>query len=135
MKKLLILFCAAVTGCAAAVAAETVPMRDGDYLNKLTMEHRTESVEFSTSGKKLKVLFIINRTGARDAVELMQIMPCDYEALLTADRKDFAIGAYDRFMKGTSFSEKRREFARKISKDYDVIILGGITLDKLPKAQ
>ncbi len=135
MKKLLILFCAAVTGCAAAVAAETVPMRDGDYLNKLTMEHRTESVEFSTSGKKLKVLFIINRTGARDAVELMQLMPCDYEALLTADRKNFTVGAYDRFMKGTSFSEKRREFARKISKDYDVMILGGITLDKLPKAQ
>lgn len=98
------------------------------------MEYRTESHEFSTTGKKLKVLFILNRTGARDAVELMQIMPCDYEAFLTsADRKEFAGGGYDRFMKGTSFREKRREFTRKITQDYDVIILGGIAFEALPQ--
>ena len=133
MKKFLTGFCAALLTC-AAIAEEPVPMRDGDYLNKLTMEYRTESHEFSTTGKKLKVLFILNRTGARDAVELMQMMPCDYEAFLTsADRKEFAGGGYDRFMKGTSFREKRREFTRKITKDYDVIILGGIAFEALPQ--
>ena len=133
IKKFLTGFCAALLTC-AAIAEEPVPMRDGDYLNKLTMEYRTESHEFSTTGKKLKVLFILNRTGARDAVELMQMMPCDYEAFLTsADRKEFAGGGYDRFMKGTSFREKRREFTRKITKDYDVIILGGIAFEALPQ--
>ncbi len=135
MKKFLMLFCTAILSCAAAVAAEEVPMRDGDYLNKLTMEYRTASYDFSTTGKKLKVLFILNRTGARDAVELMQMMPCDYEAVLTADRQNFAVGAYDRFMKGTSLSEKRREFTRKLSKNYDLIILGGVALNVLPKPQ
>ncbi|MBR2356512.1 MAG: beta-galactosidase [Lentisphaeria bacterium] len=128
-------FTALLMLCGMAYSADKVPMRDGDYLNKLTMEYRTPSVEFSTTGKKLKVLFILNRTGARDAVELMQMMPCDYDYVLTFDRKNFATGSYERFMKGTSFSEKRREFTRKLNKDYDVIILGGITLDKLPKAQ
>ena len=133
MRKICV-FTALLMLCGMAYSADKVPMRDGDYLNKLTMQYRTPSVEFSTTGKKLKVLFIINRTGARDAVELMQLMPCDYEAVMTMDRKTFSAGAYERFMKGTSFSEKRREFTRKLNKNYDVIILGGITLDKLPKA-
>jgi len=133
MRKIILLF-AALLMSGMVYSADKVPMRDGDYLNKLTMEYRSPSVEFSTTGKKLKVLFIINRTGARDAVELMQLMPCDYEAVMTMDRKTFSAGAYERFMKGTSFSEKRREFTRKLNKNYDVIILGGIVLDKLPKA-
>lgn len=123
----------ALAWTAAAVwADDEVPMRDGDYLNKLTMEYRTPSVEFSTTGKKLKVLFILNRTGARDAVELMQLMPCDYEAVLTYDRKLLSAGSYERYMTGTSAGEKRREFTRKLAGQYDVIVLGGITLDKLP---
>lgn len=134
MRKI-ILIAAALLMSGMAYSAEKVPMRDGDYLNKLTMEYRTPSVDFSASGKKLKVLFILNRTGARDAVELMQMMPCDYEAILTFDRRNFTTGSYERFMKGTSFSEKRREFTRKLNQNYDVIILGGFTLDKLPKAQ
>lgn len=69
----------------AAVTLPALAVHDGAFLNKITDEYVTPHHKFFVQEDKqpVRVLFILSRSGARDAVELGQRIPLQADHLLT----------------------------------------------------
>ena len=123
----------------AAVLLPLAAKHDGAYLNRITEEYVTPHYSFQTKPEKrpIRVLFILSRSGARDAVEIVQRMPMKAEYFLTCSPQTFAAeDMYESAMEGTTVFEKERELDRKLNQDYDLYVVGNFTFAKLPeKAQ
>ncbi|MBO4631163.1 MAG: hypothetical protein J5858_04495, partial [Lentisphaeria bacterium] len=123
----------------AAVLLPLAAKHDGAYLNRITEEYVTPHYSFQTKPEAcpIRVLFILSRSGARDAVEIVQRMPMKAEYFLTCSHQTFALeDMYESAMEGTTFFEKERELDRKLNADYDLYVVGNFTFGKLPeKAQ
>ena len=130
MKKMLCLL-------AAALLAQLYGKHNGDYLNRITADYVTPHYLFQTKtdAKPLRTLFILSRSGARDAVETVQRMPMEAEYFLTYNQSTFAQeDMYESTIEGTSRYEKEKELAAKLDRDYDVCVVGFFDFTKLPES-
>ncbi len=131
MKKFLLML------LAFAVALPLLGKHNGDYLNKLTEEYVTPHYKFQSKpeSKKLRVLFIVSRSGGRDAVEIAQRMSMEAEYFLTYGPRIFAAeNMYESAMEGTSIYEKEKELTEKLKKEYDVCVIGNFEFTLLPES-
>ena len=104
----------------AAVFLPLAAKHDGSYLNRITEEYVTPHYSFQTKPEQrpIRVLFILSRSGARDAVEIVQRMPMKSEYFLTPGRQKFASeDMYESAMDGTTIFEKERELQRKLDRE------------------
>ena len=123
--------------CIIAIAVVNAePWHDGGYLNEVTMEFKTPCHPLSElKGIQPKILFILPRIGARDAVELLQLMPAEYGAVLCGSRTDVVYkNQYENYMTGTDLESKQQELQEKLSQPWDVIVVGSHDLGFLPDA-
>ena len=114
---------------AAALAAATgFGAMECRFLHEMTGEVVTPHYDFrgSASEKPLKVLFILNREGARDAVEVVQRFNVEPTYFLTGggDGKIAEESSFEAAWKGTSVHEKTLELDRKLNARYDLYVLG-----------
>ena len=73
----------------AIAAMNAAPWHDGGYLNEVTMDFKTPCHPMAElAGIQPRILFILPRIGARDAVELLQLMPAEYGAVLCGSRTE-----------------------------------------------
>ncbi len=122
---------------AAALTTPLLAKHNGDYLNKMTQEYTTPHYKFQSKpeAKKLRVLFILARSGARDAVEVVQRMPMEAEYFLTYGPSYFAKeDMYESTIDGTTMYEKEKELSEKLNKGYDVCVIGTFDFMKLPES-
>ena len=130
MKKMLCLF-------AAALLAPLYGKFNGDYLNRITTSYVTPHYRFQTKpdSKQIRALFILSRSGARDAVETVQRMPMEAEYFLTYNQNVFAQeDMYESTIEGTSRYEKEKELTAKLDKEYDVCAVGFFEFTRLPES-
>lgn len=122
---------------AAALVPAAFAKHDGAYLNKISLDYVTPHYSFQPNKqiKPLKVYFIMNRSGARDAVEVQQRMPMQSEHTLAYNRAVFAgENMYESTVEGTSVYERTNEITEKLNKDYDLYVIGTFDFTKLPEA-
>ena len=120
----------------AAMVLPLFAKHDSAYLNKVSREYVTPHYKFQQKddAKPIKPLFILMRSGTRDAVEVVQRMNMNDSHFLVAGRFLFAIeDMYESTHEGTSKFEKEKELSATLSKDYDVYIVGQFEFTKLPK--
>ena len=108
---------------------------DGEYVTTMKGEVKTPHFEFGKNGDKpLRVLFILNRQGARDAVELAERMPLAPEYFITYEREFFASDSvYEAALTGTSFAERSAALSSLLEKEYDIYVIGRFNFAKLPE--
>ena len=121
MKKIALSF-AAVALVAPAFAV--LPCR---FLHEMTGEYVTPHFDFrgTSPEKPLKVLFLLDRRGARDAVEAVQrfdIEPTYF--LMTSGDRIAQEDMYESAWAGTTVYEKTRELDAKLSGRYDLYVFG-----------
>ena len=120
----------------AFAATNAEPWHDGGYLNEMTMEFKTPCHPMSEL-KELQpsILFILPRIGARDAVELLQLMPAEYGAVLCGSRTELVYNnQYESYMTGTDAASKEKELYEKLSQPWKVVVIGSHDLGILPEA-
>ncbi|MBE6406162.1 MAG: hypothetical protein E7040_09095, partial [Lentisphaerae bacterium] len=130
MKKLITLLLFAVT------VFPLLAKHDSAYLNKVSREYVTPHYKFQQKddAKLIKPLFILMRSGTRDAVEVLQRMNMDASHFLVYGRFIFAHeDMYESTHEGTSVFEKEKELSETLSREYDVYIIGQFEFLKLPK--
>ena len=116
---------ALVTVSAASAAFGAL---QGRYLHEMTGEYVTPHFPFrgSEAEKPLRALFLLDRKGGRDAVELVQrfaVEPTYF--LMTTGRNRIATETmYESAWAGTTFYEKTRELDAKLTEAYDVYVFG-----------
>ncbi len=112
------------------------PWHDGGYLNEVTMEFKTPCHPMAEmAALQPKILFILPRIGARDAVELLQLMPAEYDAVLCGSRTELVYkNQYESYMTGTDLASKEQELHDKLSKPWNVVVVGSHDLGVLPDA-
>ncbi|MBQ6914158.1 MAG: beta-galactosidase [Kiritimatiellae bacterium] len=122
MRRLTVLtvFAAAAAGSAFGV----LPCR---FLHEMTGEYVTPHHSFrgSAAEKPLKVLFLLDRAGARDAVELVQrfsVEPTYF--LMTYGDRIAQEDMYESAWAGTTVYEKTRELDEKLNAKYDLYVFG-----------
>ncbi len=120
----------------AFAAANAEPWHDGGYLNELTLDFKTPCLPLSElKGIQPRILFILARSGARDAVELLQLMPAEYSAVLCGSRTELVYkNQYESYMTGTDLASKEQELQEKLSQPWDVVVVGSHDLGILPEA-
>ena len=121
---------------AAAMFLPLSAKHDSAYLNKVSREYVTPHYKFQQKddAKLIKPLFILMRSGARDAVEVVQRMNMDASHFLVYGRFIFAHeDMYESTHDGSSVFEKEKELSETLSKDYDVYVIGQFEFMKLPK--
>ena len=128
MKRLMF---AAAGVAAAATAFGVLPCR---FLHEMTGEYVTPHHSFrgSDAEKPLKVLFLLDRTGGRDAVEAVQRFNIEptYFLMVTGDR--IAVeNMYESAWTGTTIYEKTRELDEKLDAKYDLYVFGDKTLSSV----
>ena len=118
-----------VAAAAALAAAAGFGAKDGRFLHEMTGEVVTPHFDFrgSVPERPLKVLFVLNREGARDAVEVVQRFNVEPTYVLLTEssqlklaQEDFAEAAW----KGTSVHEKTIELDGKLGARYDLYVFG-----------
>ncbi|MBQ9772412.1 MAG: beta-galactosidase [Lentisphaeria bacterium] len=130
MKKLITLLLFAVT------VFPLLAKHDSAYLNKVSREYVTPHYKFQQKddAKLIRPLFILMRSGTRDAVEVLQRMNMDASHFLVYGRFIFAHeDMYESTHEGTSVFEKEKELSETLSREYDVYIIGQFEFLKLPK--
>ena len=124
---------------ALGMALPLLAKHDSSYLNKVTNEYVTPHYSFQRKpdAARIRPLFILMRSGARDAVEVDERMPMEPEHFLVYGRNEFAWeDMYESTHEGTSTYEKERELSIKLEKEYDIYVVGQFEFKKLPqKAQ
>ena len=128
MKKNIIMLCA----CLLAVNFTVNAKHDGAYYNTLTENFKTDHLSWEKTKLPLKVLFYIQQTGARDAVELALRMNLEYTPYLSARDQFSSDSVYVAALTGTSQFEKSEELRAKLQKDLQVIFLGNVPFAKAP---
>ncbi|MBQ7402238.1 MAG: beta-galactosidase [Lentisphaeria bacterium] len=121
---------------ATAVFFPLFAKHDSAYLNKVSREYVTPHYKFQQKNDSslIKPLFILMRSGARDAVEVVQRMNMDASHFLVYGRFIFAHeDMYESTHEGTSAFEKEKELSETLSREYDVYIIGQFEFTKLPK--
>ena len=118
MKRLVV---AAAATAAATAAFGVLPCR---YLHEMTGEYVTPHHSFrgSDAERPLKVLFLLDRQGGRDAVEAVQrfnIEPTYF--LMTGGDRIAQEDMYESAWAGTTVYEKTRELDEKLNGRYDHI--------------
>ena len=121
MKKFLV---ATAAAAAATAALGVLPCR---FLHEMTGEYVTPHYSFrgSEAEKPLKVLFLLDRSGARDAVEAVQrfdIEPTYF--LMTGGDRIAQEDMYESAWSGTTIYEKTRELDEKLNGRYDLYVFG-----------
>ena len=97
------------------------------YLHEMTGEYVTEHHSFrgSLAEKPLKTLFILDRRGARDAVEVVQRFNVEPTYFLTIyGNRIAAEDMYESAWEGTTLHEKTRELDLKLNEKYDLYVFG-----------
>lgn len=119
----------------AIAAVNAAPWHDGGYLNEVTLEFKTPCHPMAELAElQPKILFILARIGARDAVELLQLMPAEYGAVLCGSRTELVYkNQYESYMTGTDLASKQQELHDKLSKPWDVVVIGSHDLGILPE--
>ncbi len=119
----------------AIATLNAAPWHDGGYLNEVTMEFKTPCHPMAELAElQPKILFILARIGARDAVELLQLMPAEYDAVLCANRTELINkNQYEAYMTGTDLASKQQELHDKLAKPWDVVVIGSHDLGILPE--
>ena len=120
----------------AIAAMNAAPWHDGGYLNEVTMDFKTPCHPMAElAGIQPRILFILPRIGARDAVELLQLMPAEYGAVLCGSRTELIYkNQYESYMTGTDLESKQQELRDKLSQPWDVVVIGSHDLGILPDA-
>ncbi|MBO4632024.1 MAG: beta-galactosidase, partial [Lentisphaeria bacterium] len=119
-----------------AAALPLLAKHDSSYLNKVTNKYVTPHYEFQQKpdAERIRPLFILMRSGARDAMEVDERMPMDPEHFLVYGRFQFAHeDMYESTHEGTSNYEKEKEISDKLEKEYDIYIVGQFEFTKLPQ--
>ncbi|MBQ3343258.1 MAG: beta-galactosidase [Kiritimatiellae bacterium] len=116
---------------AATAAFGVLPCR---FLHEMTGEYVTPHHSFrgSDAEKPLKVLFLLDRAGGRDAVEAVQRFNIEptYFLMVTGDR--IAVeNMYESAWTGTTIYEKTRELDEKLDAKYDLYVFGDKTLSSV----
>ncbi|MCM8804071.1 MAG: beta-galactosidase [Candidatus Omnitrophica bacterium] len=114
---------------------ETEEKLDGNYLNEVSEKYITPHIKLAKpySKGKIKVLFIVPQSGARETVELAQRISLEYKVFITGEPSLFAkTDKWSASVKGTSPFEKKTELLNKLSQNYDAIILGNVNFSILP---
>ncbi|MBR4222565.1 MAG: beta-galactosidase, partial [Victivallales bacterium] len=117
--------------------ASAEPWHDGSYLNEVTMDFKTPCHPMAELAElQPKILFILPRIGARDAVELMQLMPSEFGAVLCGSRTELVYkNQYESYMTGTDAESKQKELHDKLAaKPWNVVVIGSHDLGVLPDA-
>lgn len=120
----------------AAVTFPALAVHDGAFLNKITDEYVTPHHKFYVQSEKqpIRALFILSRSGARDAVELGQRIPLQADHLLTPNHAYLAVeDMYESAIAGTTVLEKKRELAQKLETPRDLYVIGNFDFIKLPE--
>ena len=102
---------------AAAMAFPLSAKHDSAYLNKVSREYVTPHYKFQQKddAKLIKPLFILMRSGARDAVEVVQRMNMDASHFLAYGRFIFAHeDMYESTHDGSSIFEKEKELSETL---------------------
>ena len=97
------------------------------YLHEMTGEYVTAHHSFrgSLAEKPLKTLFILDRRGARDAVEVVQRFNVEPTYFLTIyGNRIAAEDMYESAWEGTTLYEKTRELDLKLNEKYDLYVFG-----------
>lgn len=114
----------AFTALAAASAFAVLPCR---FLHDMTGEYVTPHHDFrgTAAEKPLKALFLLDRAGGRDAVEVVQRFNVDptYFMMVYGNRIA-AEDMYESAWEGTSVYEKTRELDEKLNARYDLYVFG-----------
>jgi Beta-galactosidase len=108
---------------------------DGDYLNKLTRNYKTEHLSWfeKPHGGPVKTLFIVSRKGGREVIEAAQRMSLDFNAVpLVNSRKVAVENIYEGAIEGTGLHEKKMALVRAVDQKYDLIVIGNFNFDILP---
>ncbi len=120
----------------AVLAAGTVHAKlDGRQLHGLSADYVTPHLTWAASPapRPPRVLFIVQRDGAREVIELHQRMAMDWTAYLCYDHGSIAKSdMYDAPYEGTSYLEKQQELMARLEGDYDLIVLGEVMFRALP---
>ena len=121
MKKLIV---ATVVMAASAAAFGVLPCK---FLHEMTGEYVTPHHSFrgSAAEKPLKALFLLDRAGARDAVEVVQrfnVEPTYF--LMTYGDRIAQEDMYESAWAGTTVYEKTRELDEKLNERYDLYVFG-----------
>ena len=120
-------FRAMALAAAALAAATCFGAKDCRFLHEMTGEIVTPHYDFrgSASEKPLKALFVLDRNGARDAVEVVQRFNVEPTYFLTVGGNNIASDdMYEAAWKGTSTHEKTLELDDKLSARYDLYVFG-----------
>ena len=109
---------------AATAAFAVLPCR---FLHEMTGEYVTPHHSFrgADAEKPLKVLFLLDRSGGRDAVEAVQrfnIEPTYF--LMTGGDRIAQEDMYESAWSGTTVYEKTRELDEKLNAKYDLYVFG-----------
>ncbi len=110
---------------------------DNAFLNTVSNDYVTPHYKFqgNPSEKMLRPLFILQRNGARDGVEIYQRMPMDITYFLVEMPNRFALeDMYESTHEGLSAYEKERELSRTLAKDYDFFVIGEVNFKILPES-
>ena len=112
---------------AALATATGFGALQGRYLHEMTGEYVTPHFDFrgSVAERPLKALFVLDRRGARDAVEVVQRFNVEPTYFLTVSGDRIAAeDMYESAWKGTSVHEKTRELDEKLNARYDLYVFG-----------
>ncbi len=119
----------------ALLAVGAFAKHDGEYVTTMRGIVKTPHYEFGRKGDKpLRVLFIVNRQGARDAVELAERMPLEAEYFITYDREIFSSDSiYESSLTATTYAERKALLDSFLEKEYDLYVIGRFNFAKLPE--
>lgn len=122
-------------GMLLCVSLSVYARHDGAYMNVVTDNFATPHLEWGTveQSKKLRVLFIITRQCAREAVELTQRYPMERSVFVTYNHNAVTVDSpYDASLNGCTAFEKSQEIRDLAQKQYDVIIVSTAQITSLP---
>ena len=106
--------------------------------NRLTEEFVSPHIAWAKPYARgpVKVLFILPRGGAREAIEVAQRLDIDYEYVMTLSQEVLGwtstTGPYAP-AEGVSLDDMTAELNEKLKQDYDVIVIGLIKWDMFPR--
>jgi|GEM_PF-4886666 len=109
--------------------------RDGEWMNHVDRQIATPHVPWGKplAGGPLKVGMIVQRTGAREAVELAQRFDMMYDVVVAYHPTALGLPEENSTFIGTSLREKKAEVARLLEKTFDVFIVGNLQWSVLPE--
>lgn len=123
-----------LTALPSHLGAWPASRREGRWMNDIARDIATPHTPWARPlpGGPLKVAMLLNRVGAREAMELAQRLDMDFEAVLAYHPTALGLPDENAEFIGTSITEKRVALEAMLEKQHDLFIIGCVQWTALP---